>query len=108
MEVVSSQHYLDMDKVEEKKAEMLAAGTTKITLPCWMIGEVDGKELAILSDGHHRYEAAKELGVEVVFDFDDDPEGLTGENALNVRWMDGDWYYVTTSDVAHEEYDFVW
>lgn len=108
MKVISSQHYLDMDKVEAKKAEMIAGGVSKITLPCWEIGEVDGMELAILSDGHHRYEAAKELGIKVEFDFSPDPEGLTGENALNVRWNDGDWYYVSTSNVADEEYDFVW
>lgn len=108
MKVISSQHYVDWEKVEEKKAEMIANETEKIVLPCWMIGEIEGEEMAILADGHHRYQAAKELGIEVEFDFDDDPEGLTGEKALDARWMDGDWYFVETSDLTEEHYDLVW
>lgn len=108
MKVVSSQDYIDWDIVEEKKAEMIADKTDKVVLPCWEIGEVEGVEMAILADGHHRYQAAKELGIDVEFDFIDEPEGLTGEEALDAHYNNCDWYYVETSDLSECHYDMVW
>lgn len=109
MKIISSQEYVNWELVEAKKAQMIADNITKITLPCWEIGEMeDVGEVAILSDGHHQYQAARQLGIEVEWDITPDPEGLTGEYALNARYMDSDYYYVETSDLEAEEIDRVW
>ena len=75
---------------------------------CWNIGEIDGEEYAIMADGHHTMTAARELGIEIIFDIGEEPDGLTGETALEVHWNDGDWYIVEESNPAYEEYTFVW
>ena len=83
MKIISSQQYVNWDLVEEKKAQMIEEGVTKIELPCWAIGEFeDVGEVAILSDGHHRYQAARD--------------------------MDSDYYYVETSDLDNNVIDRVW
>ena len=102
MKIISSQDFIDWDIVAAKKAEMIADKPEKVVLPCWEVGEVQGAEMAI------RYQAAKELGVEVEFDFIDEPEGLTGEEALDAHYNNCDWYYVETSDLSECHYDMVW
>lgn len=106
MKVISSQPYLNWDIVEQKKADMV--GLPFASVLCYEIGEVDGEEIAILADGHHTLAAARELGIEVRFSFVEEPEGLSGEAALDARWMDGDWYYVESSDPATGVFDLVW
>lgn len=96
MKVITSQSYINYDIVDEKIAAL--DGTTEITLTVWTTGLVDenGEELCILSDGHHTYEAAMELGVEVSFDEVEHPEGLTGDKLLEAAWMDSDYHYLGT------------
>lgn len=109
MKIISSQEYIDWDLVEAKKAQMIADSISKITLTCWEIGEIeDAGEVAILSDGHHQYQAARQLGIEVEWDIIPDPEGLTGEAALDARYVDSDYYYVETSDLDAYEIDRIW
>ena len=109
MKIISSQQYVNWDLVEEKKAQMIEDGVTKIELPCWAIGEFeDVGEVAILSDGHHRYQAARQLGIEVEWDIGPDPEDLTGDTALLARYMDSDYYFVETSDLDNNVIDRVW
>lgn len=108
MKYISSQHYRDWDIVSEKIAALESDTPDHVTIPCWYVGEIDGEEYAMVNDGHHLMEAARQLEIPVEFDVTDDPEGLTGTNLLNARWMDGDWYDVETSDVTAEHYDLIW
>lgn len=106
MEIISSQHYINWDIVEKKMEELKNADHVEI--PCYNIGEFEGHEFAIQADGHHTMAAARELGIDIEFVFSDDPEGLTGEAALEARYNDGDWYYVESSSPAYDKFDLVW
>ena len=77
MRIISSQHYLDWDIVEEKINEI--KGMEKVEVPCCEIGEIDGEEYAVQVDGHHTLAAARELGIPTEFTFEEDPDGLEGE-----------------------------
>ena len=95
MTVISSQGFLNDDIVEEKKIEMQSE--TVIVLPVWDVEmQDDGNDLYILADGHHRLEAAKELGIDIEYDIVRRDDKLTGERLLEASWMDCDWYYVNT------------
>lgn len=98
MKVITSQGYINEDIVESKK-EMLS-GETSIELVVWTTGMQDdnGEALCVLSDGHHTYEAAVELGVDVIFTETEHPEGLTGEALLEATWMDSDYHYLDTKE----------
>lgn len=106
MTIISSQHYINWEIVEEKMEQL--KGKSNITIPCAYVGEIDGEEYAIQIDGHHTLAAARELGVEVEFDVHEDCEGLEGEALLDARYMDGDYYNVETSDPANDIFDLVW
>lgn len=106
MTIISSQHFIDWEIVESKMESLKDAKS--VIIPCWSIGEIDGEEYAIMYDGHHTITAARELGLEIDFDIEEEPEGLTGETAMEARWIDGDWYNVEESNPAYEEYTLVW
>lgn len=106
MTYISSQHYIDAEIVEEKKAEL--EGVTEVVIPCTYVGVIDGVEYAMQNDKHHTLAAARELGIPVVFDVEDDSEGLTGEELLEVRYNDGDYYNVETSDPMSDIFDLIW
>ena len=106
MTIISSQHYINWETVEEKMEQL--KGKSNITIPCAYVGEIEGEEYAVQIDGHHTLVAARELGIEVKFDVHEDDEGLEGEALLNVRYMDGDYYRVETSDPANYVFDLVW
>lgn len=106
MKIISSQHYVDWEKVEEKMNEI--AGMESVEIPCCEIGEIDGVEYAVQVDGHHTLAAARELGIPVEFIFDEDSEGLTGDDYLMAHYMDGDWYDVQRSNPAEEKYCLIW
>ncbi len=106
MTYISSQHYIDAEIVEAKKAEL--EGVTEVVIPCTYVGIVDGVEYAMQNDKHHTLAAARELGIPVVFDVEDDSEGLTGEELLEVRYNDGDYYNVETSDPMSDIFDLIW
>ena len=94
MRVITSQHHRDEDIVQSKIEQL--QNETKVTLTVWdteMKNEL-GQDLYILADGHHTYEAAVELGLEVEFEIKKHPEGLVGEELLEVAWMDGDYRYL--------------
>ena len=105
MTIISSQHYIDWDIVETKMDEL--QGMTEVEIPCYYVGEIDGEEYAMQADGHHTLMAARELGIEVRYVVDDDPEGLTGEELLDARWMDGDWYDVEASDPSQDNFRLI-
>lgn len=106
MTYISSQHYIDTEIVEEKKAEL--EGVTEVVIPCTYVGIIDGVEYAMQNDKHHTLAAARELGIPVVFDVEDDSEGLTGEELLDARYNDGDYYNVETSDPMSYIFDLIW
>lgn len=108
MTIISSQHYIDDIIVDRKIAELQSAGTDHVVIPCYYVGMIDGVEYAMQSDGHHTLAAARELGLTVEFDVIDDPEYLTGEDLLSVRYMDGDWYDVERSNPYYNEITLVW
>lgn len=106
MTIISSQHYINWETVEEKMEQL--KGKSNITIPCAYVGEIDGVEYAVQIDGHHTLAAARELSIEVEFDVHEDDEGLEGEALLDARHMDGDYYRVETSDPASDIFDLVW
>ena len=106
MKYISSQHYIDAEIVEAKKAEL--EGVTEVVIPCTYVGIIDGVEYAMQNDKHHTLAAARELGIPVVFDVEDDSEGLAGEELLETRYNDGDYYDVETSDPMSDVFDLIW
>lgn len=106
MTIISSQHYINWDIVEQKMKEIQGQG--KVEIPCSYVGFIDGVEYAAQNDGHHTLAAARELGIPVEYIVNDDCEGLTGEELLDQRYMDGDWYDVESSDPAYEKFKLVW
>lgn len=106
MKIISSQHYLNWDIVEEKMNEI--EGMESVEIPCCEIGEIDDVEYAVQIDGHHTLAAARELGITVEFTFNEDPEGLTGDEYLSNHYMDGDWYDVESSNPAEEKFNLIW
>ena len=96
MTIISSQQFIDPQIVEEKMESI--SSLEEVVIPCYYVGEIDGVEYAMQADGHHTLAAARELGIPYSFEISDDPEGLSGDEMLTIRWMDGDWYNVETSD----------
>lgn len=94
MRIISSQRYINFDIVDEKIKEM--EGLDKITLPIVDAGmkNANGENLFILVDGHHRKEAAEELGIKVCYKEIKNEYGCIGDELLESCWMDSDWYYV--------------
>lgn len=94
MKVITSQGYRDYEIVEAKKEAL--AGSTAIDLVVWATGlqDLDGEDVSILSDGHHTYEAARELGLKINYIVESHPDGLTGEDLLEAAWMDEDYHYL--------------
>ena len=107
MTYISSQQYRDWEIVDEKVAELEADNTQVVIVPCWYVGEVNGVEYAVVSDKHYTMEAARQLGITVEFEVEDDPEGLTGEELLMVRNFGEDYYNIETSDAAENKFDLV-
>lgn len=108
MKIISSQHYINAEIINEKVDQLNAEGATKVIIPCYYVGEIDGEEYAIQADGHHTLAAARELGLNIEFEVEEDPEGLEGEDLLDARYNDCDWYDVEESNPAHGELSFIW
>ncbi len=94
--IISSQRYIDNEILNAKIAQIETDMPAEIVLTAW---DVDG-EFAILSDGHHTFEAASQCNVQVRFEIVTHPEGLTGNDLLEQAWMDSDWYDVETGNLA--------
>lgn len=98
MKVITSQSYIDYDIVEEKIKAL--DGVTSIDLVVWTTGmqDLNGEDVCILSDGHHTFEAARQIGIEINFVEEYHPEGLTGEELLEQAWMDSEYHYLGTEE----------
>lgn len=106
MKIISSQHFIDWEILERKMEEI--KDMEKVVVPCSYVGFIDGVEYAMQNDGHHTLAAARELGIEIEFEISADSEDLEGEELLDARYNDGDWYDVETSDPAYDEFNLVW
>jgi len=100
MRVISSQNFTDEQIVEEKKKQLI--DEEKISLPVLHVED----DIFILTDGHHRLEAAKELGIEISFYEVEKHETFVGSDATpdeiyEAFWDNGDYRDVMTGD-------FVW
>lgn len=92
--IISSQRYIDYDIVDQKIAEI--EGMESIVLPIINaeMKDLDGNDLYILVDGHHRKEAAEELGIAVDYEEVENEHGCTGDALLEECYNDSDWYYI--------------
>lgn len=101
-QVISSQRYVNWETVDEKIEELKEQEVEVLELAVWPTGIHNdaGQELFILGDGHHRLQAAQELGIPVVFEPEEHPEFLTGECLLEQAWMGDDWYYIATNSTV--------
>ena len=100
MKIISSQRYIDYNIVDEKIEEI--RDCEYITLPIIdaEMTDLDGNDLFILVDGHHRKEAAEELGIEVRYEEVENDHNLTGEDLLNDCYCDSDWYYIENEQLV--------
>ena len=101
--IISSQSYLDYSVVDEKISQL--QGSNSVTLPIVKAGELDGESIFILVDGHHRLEAAKELGIPVSFEEQNGSDWnfdsrWSLDDALAACWMDSEWENVETGKAA--------
>lgn len=108
MTIISSQHYINYDIVDAKEKAMAEAGIRSVLIPCHYAGEIDGEAYGVQADGHHTLAAARRLGIEIIYEVIDHPEGVTGETLLDISYMDGDWYNVETSNPENETYNLIW
>lgn len=91
--IISSQRYIDNKILNEKIARFEADGTKEITLKVWDLHQGD---MAVLFDGHHTLEAARQLEIKVNFEIVNHPENLKGNDLLEQGWLDSEWYNVET------------
>lgn len=91
--IISSQRYIDYNIVDEKIKYLQDNAITEITLYTWDVIDYD---CAILFNGHHTLQAARELNMPVKFEIINHPENIFGDNLLEQAWMDSDWYSVET------------
>ena len=94
--IISSQRYLNEDVVEQKKEELKESGVESVDIPVTYVGDIDGTHYSIVRDGHHTMAAAKELGININFVQQDDSEGLTGNDLLEQRYIDSNYYDIAT------------
>lgn len=96
--LITSQDYLDAGTVNTK------VSNNDFTVLVSPVFEIDGDEYQVLLDGHHSYAAAKQAGVEPVFEVATTQDAdyvayLTEgdvESFLEAAWMGDDWKSVET------------
>lgn len=99
--IITSQRYLNEEIVAEKKEEL--KGLEQIELPVTS-GIIDDESYSLLRDGHHRYAAAKELGIEIIFKetiFNDDNQDRINddfESFILLHHMGDDFFNLETGE----------
>jgi len=100
MRVISSQRYLDDDKVASKMQLLTDDGVDHVTLPIVYAIDFDDEQLYILIDNHHARQAAINLGLTINYEVIDAKQRygnlVTGEDLLEQLWIDSGWYYLDT------------
>lgn len=99
MKVISSQRHLNFDIVDQKIEEIKCLDFVTLPIIDAEMTDMDGNDLYILVDGHHRKEAAEELGIEIRYEVVKNEHGVTGEALLDACYNDSDWYDVETGDL---------
>lgn len=99
MKVISSQRHLNFDIVDRKIEEIKFLDFVTLPIIDAEMTDLDGNDLYILADGHHRKEAAEELGIEIRYEVVKNEHGVTGEAILDACYNDSDWYDVETGDL---------
>ena len=94
---ISSQRYLDVDIVNVKKAEL--ANTTELELPVVEIN-LNQEIYHVLIDGHHRLEAATELGINITYNIVDVISPERSEDYLIEKHYGDDYYYVNSKQLV--------
>lgn len=104
MTVISSQRETSEVIVEEKIEEFQENGTQVLIIPVVksFMQDLGGNDLYIMTDGHHRLQAAKALGLRVEFEviedfvsYRKDIEEENGENILAAWYHWDPWYYIS-------------
>ena len=100
MKIISSQRFID-DEILDKKMEEIK-DEEYITLPIINaeMQDMDGNDLFILIDGHHRKEAAEQLEIEIRYEEVENEHYYTGEDLLNECWGGDDWYYIENGNLV--------
>ena len=107
MTIISSQRFLDDEIVERKIEELQNCNATSIIVPVInaYFTDLDGNDLFVITDKHHTLAAARELGLEVMFEevedeisCDSDIKNHNGEAILESWFMDSNWYYIHNDD----------
>lgn len=91
--IISSQRYIDNDILNQKIEMLETERPSEIVLMAW---DVKAYDCAVLFNGHHTLEAARQLEIPVRFEVIDHPESIEGDDLLEQNWMDSDWYEVET------------
>ena len=94
--IISSQRFIDNDILNQKIEKLEAARPAEIVLRAWDVKE---RDCAVLFNGHHTLEAARQLEIPVRFEVIDHPEHISGDTLLEQAWMDSDWYEVETGNL---------
>ena len=100
MKVISSQRHLNFDIVDQKIEEIKFLDFVTLPIIDTEMTDLDGNDLYILVDGHHRKEAAAEIGIEIRYEEVKNVHGVTGEALLDTCYNDSDWYDVETGDLV--------
>lgn len=94
---ISSQRYLDDNIVDLKKAEI--ENKNEIELPVVEI-DLNGDIYHVLIDGHHRFEAASQLNISVVYKVVDVISANRSEDYLIEKHYGDDYYYVNNNQLV--------
>lgn len=104
--IISSQHTLNEEKVEQYMARIQAGETLEIVVADLSGDECDEYDITgILIDGHHRLEACNRMGVkpEVVspdYDYQAELDRMGMDEFLAAHWNDGDWMDIRTGKLV--------
>ena len=96
---ISSQRFLDQNIVNAK-----IAASDFVVMTATIIDD-DGEEYAVIIDGHHSFEAAKQTGNEPVFEESDynyqsEVEFIGFDDWMEQHWIDSEWYNIETDGLV--------
>jgi len=94
---ITSQRHIDQDIVEVKRA-------AEDYTVSYVTVELDGVEYAVVVDGHHSYEAARQDKAEVDWELSvesqKEADAMSAVDFLDSRWMGDDWFFIATGKLV--------